>query len=184
MTGKVSYFLQNNKKKKRTATKHMICDIERSAVRTPEKPHCERLFSDQGSFIQAFQVLTMTAVSSFSDVTCRSICHLLSSHHYLSSSQWLSWKTTQFLKSLTSLKPPSHDDKHRSCNRAVLLLYSSYSTCFSKRSVQCNQPNSRTPWITRIFNYMCEYFKTDVFLSLSIILKSQGRGSALVPTQL
>lgn len=103
----------------------MICDIQRSAVRTPEKPHCERLFSDQGSFIQAFQVLTMTAVPSFSGVTCRSICHLLSSHYYLSSSQWLSWKTIQFMKSLTSSKPPSHDDKQRSCNRAVRLLYSS-----------------------------------------------------------
>lgn len=34
----------------------MICDIQGSAVRTPQKPPCKGLFCDQDSFTQEFQV--------------------------------------------------------------------------------------------------------------------------------
>lgn len=87
----------------------------------------------------------------------------------------------KFLKYITGLKPPSsYGDKCHSGNRAILILYSSCSVCLSKRSVQSKQSDLRTPQIIRIFSQVCKYFKIDILLSLCIILKSQGRGSALI----
>lgn len=60
------------------------------------------------------------------------------------------------------LEAPSHGDK---CSRAIPILCSSCSVCFSKGSVQSKQPNSRTSQIIRIFSQVCEYFKTDIFTS-------------------
>lgn len=71
---------------------------------------------------------------------------------------------------------PFYDDKHRSCHRATLHLYSTYLAGFALCTSLANQPNSRTPWISE-FLTRC----MNILLSLSIILKSQGRGSALIP---
>lgn len=68
-----------------------------------------------------------------------------------------------------------YDGKHRSCHRATLELYSTYLAGFNKRGAQCKQPNSRTLWISEFLT-----MRVNVLLSLSIILKSQGRGPALI----